>query len=170
MYRLVVSLAALFLFASAMSANAAQYLYVHNAKSMTFNSGVLTLQDVSPLTLFFSDRPKRIAGQMRTEAFVGHWTKGVNSFKKTPPNATVAMFASKTKIVDAIVELSEPKFDGTNLTYKIKVLKGKLPAQGGELAVFIDNGDASCDVGDPEYAGQPCWAQKAFDCPGAGGC
>jgi hypothetical protein len=170
MHRLILAVGALFLFLGTMPANAAQYLYVHNAKSMTFKSGVLTLKDASPLTLFFSDRPKRIAGHMKTEAFVDHWSKGINSFKKSPPNATVAVFQTKDKIVDAIVELSDPQFDGTDLTYKAKVLLGKLPAQGGELSLFIDNGDAACGVGNPSYGGDPCWAQEAFDCPGAGGC
>lgn len=167
---LVIAIGSLCLFLSATYANAAGYLYVHNAKSMTFNSGTLTLKGASPLTLFFSDRPKRIAGHMKTKAFVDHWSKGANSFRKSPPNATVAVFQSKDKIADAIVELSDPQFDGTNLTYKAKLLLGSLPAKGGELSLFIDNGDAACSVGEGTYDGQPCWAQEAFDCPAFGGC
>jgi hypothetical protein len=147
-----------------------RFLYVQNAGSMTLRDGTLTLTNVSPLTLFFSDRPERIAGNMRTEAFIKHWDKGTNSFKASPPNATVAVFRDATKISDAILEISEPKFDGTKLSYKAKVLLGDLPAEGGELSLFIDSGDAACDVGDGMYSGEPCWAQKAFDCPGRGGC
>jgi len=33
-----------------------------------------------PSTLFFSDRPERITGQLRTSDFVGHWTKGADNF------------------------------------------------------------------------------------------
>lgn len=50
----------------------ADFLFVQTAKSMSFDSATkkLTLNDVSPVTLFFSDRPERIAGNMNTEAFV----------------------------------------------------------------------------------------------------
>lgn len=147
-----------------------RFLYVQNAGSMTLSDGRLTMKNVSPVTLFFSDRPKRIAGQMRTQAFVNHWGKGTNSFKATPPNATVSVFQGATRITDAIIEISEPQFDGTNLSYKAKILLGERPSEGGELYLFIDSGDAACDVGDGAYAGEPCWAQKAFDCAGRGGC
>ena len=149
---------------------APRFLYVQNAGSMILSEGTLTLKNVAPTTLFFSDRPRRIAGQMRTQAFIKHWDKGSNSFKATPPNATVAVFTDASKVTDAIVEISEPRFDGANLSYKAKVLFGELPAQGGELSLFIDSSDAACDVGDGSYSGEPCWAQEAFDCPGRGGC
>jgi hypothetical protein len=100
---------------------APRFLYVQNAGSMTLSEGTLTLTNVAPTTLFFSDRPRRIAGQMRTQAFIKHWDKGVNSFKASPSNATVAVFADAANITEAIVEISEPRFDGVNLTYRAKV-------------------------------------------------
>jgi hypothetical protein len=166
--------AALVAIVSTLPASAAKdkprFLYVQNAGSMTLSDGRLTMKNVSAVTLFFSDRPQRIAGQMRTQTFVKHWGKGANSFKANPPNATVSVFQDAAKITDAIIEISEPRFDGTNLSYKAKVLLGELPSDGGELSIFIDSGDAACDVGDSQFSGEPCWAQKAFDCPGRGGC
>jgi hypothetical protein len=106
-----------------------RFLYVQNAQSMTLRNGTLTLKNVSPLTLFFSDRPKRIAGHMRTEDFIKHWNKGTNSFKASPPNATIAVFRDASHITDGIVELSEPKADGPNLSFKVKMLLGELPAE-----------------------------------------
>jgi hypothetical protein len=39
-----------------------EFLFVQTAKNVAFKDGVLTLQDVSPVTAFFSDRPQRIVG------------------------------------------------------------------------------------------------------------
>jgi hypothetical protein len=174
MNRVFVFLAAMFAVAGTLPAIAQndkpRFLYVQNAQSMTLSDGTLTLKNVSPLTLFFSDRPKRIAGHMRTEDFIKHWNTGTNSFKASPPNATIAVFRDANHITDGIVELSDPKVNGPNLSFKVKLLLGKLPAEADELSVFIDSGDAACDVGDGSYSGEPCWAQEAFDCSGRGGC
>lgn len=155
--------------AVAQKSDTPRYLYVQNAESMTLRDGTLTLKKVSPLTLFFSDRPKRIAGQMRTQDFIKHWNTGANSFKASPPNATIAVFRDADHITDGIVELSEPKVSGPDLSFKVKMLLGELPAEGKELSLFIDSGDAACDVDTP-YAGEPCWAQEAFNCGDRGGC
>ena len=73
-------------------------------------------------------------------------------------------FQDPTKIIDAVLEISEPQLDGNKLSYKVKVLLGDLPTDGGELSLFIDSSDAACDV-DTSYDGEPCWAQKAFNDP-----
>ena len=49
-----------------------QLLFVQSAGSMSFSDGVLTLKDVAPLTIFFSDRPQRVAGHMPTKSFMQH--------------------------------------------------------------------------------------------------
>jgi hypothetical protein len=157
-------------FPAASAQQSARFLYVQNAGAMTLKDGTLTLKNVSPVTLFFSDRPKRLAGQLRTGSFIKLWGQGANSFKASPPNATVSVFQGANKITDAVLEISEPQFDGTNLSYKAKVLLGELPAQGDELSLFIDSSDVACGVGDGSFSGEPCWAQEAFNCPNRGGC
>jgi hypothetical protein len=50
------------------SSKTADFLFVQTAKGMTFDNkagGKLTLEGVSPVTLFFADRPERIAGSER---------------------------------------------------------------------------------------------------------
>jgi hypothetical protein len=56
----------------------ADFLFVQTAKGMTFDKAAnrLTLTGVSPVTLFFSDRPERIAGNMSTSKFVPFWSEG----------------------------------------------------------------------------------------------
>jgi hypothetical protein len=73
----------------------ADFLFVRSARAMSYDKagGKLTLHDVSPMTLFFSDRPDRIAGNMRTSAFVPFWSTGTNSFLSDPPNADISILA-----------------------------------------------------------------------------
>src|SRR5262245_25002486 len=57
-------------------AKAPEFLFVQTAKNVAYKDGVLTLQDVSPVTVFFSDRPKRIVGNVRNDLFLKKWTEG----------------------------------------------------------------------------------------------
>lgn len=50
----------------------------------------LTLEKLTPATLFFSDRPQRVVGHLGTADFVGLWGEGENSFAQDPPNAVLA--------------------------------------------------------------------------------
>jgi len=117
-----------------------QLLFVQNAKAVVFDKGTLTLKGVSPMTLFFSDRPVRIAGHFNTkDEFMPLWDEGKDSFLKDPPNATVSIYEKgKEQLVDVVVKLSKPRLKGEDLTYDIKVIEGKVPKRGGECSVFID--------------------------------
>ena len=65
---------------------------MQTAKAMAFDAGEnkLTLNGISPITLFFSDRPERIAGNMETTRFVPFWGEGKDSFLQDPPNADLS--------------------------------------------------------------------------------
>jgi len=117
----------------------ADVLFVQTAKGMTFDPKTkkLTLQGVSPVTLFFSDRPERIAGNMKTSAFVPFWSKGKDSFLSDPPNADASIL-DDGGLRQVVVELQDPVLDGDNLTYTVKVLKGDVPAKAADVSVFID--------------------------------
>lgn len=143
--------------------NSAQFLFVQSAKNVAFKDGILTLQDVSPVTAFFSDRPNRIVGQVRNDLFLKQWMDGKNSFKGDPPNAFLTVFNDKTRPTGATVVLRNPRLAGNNLLYDAQILNGSPPTTGIESTLFIDGGGAPCDpqfdTGDPGY---PCWAQQAF--------
>jgi len=126
-------------FATAAEEKTADFLFVQSAKTMSFDPATskLTLENVSPVTVFFTDRPERIAGNMKTSAFLPFWSEGKDSFKSDPPNADISIIDGKT-LKQTVVELQDPVLDGDNLTYTVKVLKGDMPAEGTEVAVFID--------------------------------
>jgi hypothetical protein len=126
-------------FATAAEEKKADFLFVQSAKSMSFDpdTSKLTLENISPVTVFFTDRPDRIAGNMKTSAFVPFWSEGKDSFESDPPNADLSILEGKT-LKQTVVELQDPVLEGDNLVYTVKVLKGDMPAQGTEVAVFID--------------------------------
>jgi len=120
-------------------AKQADFLFVQTAKGMTYNKATrkLTLQGVSPITVFFSDRPERIAGNMQTSAFVPFWSKGKDSFLSNPPNADLSILEGG-KLQQVVVVLQSPELKGDSLAYTVKVLEGELPAKGAQASVFID--------------------------------
>lgn len=97
----------------------------------------LTLVEVSPVTLFFSDRPERIAGNMTTDAFVPFWSTGSNSFLSDPPNADLSILEGSS-LQQVVVVLNNPVMEGDNLSYTIEVLEGDMPTNGNNASVFID--------------------------------
>jgi hypothetical protein len=114
-----------------------QYLFVQTAQTVTSEGDQLTLHNVSPATLFFSDRPERIVGHGATTELVEDWSKGNDSFAADPPNAALA-FLEGSEDDDVVVELTNPQLSGNDLSYTVKVLGGKLPASAGAASLFID--------------------------------
>jgi hypothetical protein len=121
----------------AASAKTVEYLYVQTAHAISYADGKLTLHGVGPTTLFFSDRPDRIAGHGTTEEMVKSWSQGDDSFAADPPNATLSILGDE-EIEDVVVVLSEPVLSGSKLTYSVRVLDGEIPASGGAASLFID--------------------------------
>src|SRR6476660_8810 len=112
-------------------------LFVQNAKNVSFVERKLILQGVNPVTVCFTDRPARLAGHMQTSNFMPLWSQGKDSFLKDNPNATLSVF-SGDNVSDLVVELSNPKLFGDDLTYDTRILEGTLLAKGGACALFID--------------------------------
>jgi hypothetical protein len=112
-------------------------LFVQNAKNVTFKDGKLVMQGVDPVTVCFTDRPARMAGHMQTSKFVPLWSQGKDSFLKDNPNATLSVFGGDN-VSDLVVELSNPRLSGDDLTYDARILEGTPPAKGGACAFFID--------------------------------
>ena len=119
----------------------AQLLFVQGAAGVELGNGgrTLTLKGLSPTTLFFSDRPVRIAGHYRTEEYLQFWKNGPDSFLKDPPNATLSVFEKgKEELADVVVTLRNPRVSGNDLSYDVTVISGTLPKLGGPASLFID--------------------------------
>jgi hypothetical protein len=119
----------------------AELLFVQSAAAVEIDEAknTLTLKGLSPTTLFFSDRPVRIAGHYRTEEYLDFWKKGPDSFLKDPPNATLSVFEKgKDEMSDVVVTLRNPRVSGNEITYDVTVISGTLPKAGGPASLFID--------------------------------
>jgi hypothetical protein len=114
-------------------------LFVQTAASMTSDGRRITLQGLSPSTLYFSDRPQREVGHMPSRQFVDVWGEGDNSFAANPPNAVLSFAEPGDRLPeDAVVVIQAPQLDGDVLSYSIKLLDGTVPNATGPCALFID--------------------------------
>jgi hypothetical protein len=141
-----------------------QVQFVQSATAVAYKDGVLTLKDASPMTVFFSDRPERLTGQVRNDLFAKLWNEGKNSFKSDPPNAALSIFDSHGEPTQVVVALDNPRLDGKDIQYDARVLRGTIPPAGAESTLFIDGYGAPCNSGqnNPSYSDYPCWAATAF--------
>ncbi len=121
------------------AAPTADFLFVQTAKGTAFDpdQNRLTLRGVSPVTLFFSDRPERIAGNMQTTRFVPFWGEGKDSFLSDPPNADLSVLADG-KLHQTVVVLRDPAIEGEDLHYTVQIVSGDMPELGQEASLFID--------------------------------
>lgn len=118
---------------------AEQSMFVQTAQGMSSDGGSLTLESVTPSTLYFSDRPKRIVGHMGTADFVDLWSEGENSFEEDPPNAVLAFLEPGDDAPeDAVIVIRQPRLQDGQLTYAIETLDGKVPDHAGPVTLFID--------------------------------
>ncbi|MCA1300571.1 hypothetical protein [Stappia indica] len=102
-------------------------------------AGTLRLINVSPQTLYFSDRPVRVAGHLTMDGYLEEWKTGKDNFGEDPPNATLSIFqpGQETNTL-VVVELLDPQVEGNDLVYHYKLIEGEMPEGDGMAALFID--------------------------------
>lgn len=125
------------------AAEAPEFMFVQIAEDMQVDTTAMTLRlvKVSHQTLFFSDRPNRIAGHIRMEQYLKEWTPaaGADNLGADPPNATLSVYEpGQADNSIAIVEISDPRLDGADLVYHYTLVDGAIPLAGGETTLFID--------------------------------
>ena len=138
----VLSMAA-FATTSTAAAEAPQLMFVQSADDLKVDAAKSTfrLVKVNQQTLYFSDRPQRIAGHLKMADYLKEWTAkaGKDNFGADPPNATLSVYEpGKPDNTIVVVKLTNPVVDGADLVYSYKVLNGTMPANGGPTALFID--------------------------------
>jgi hypothetical protein len=121
-----------------------QLMFVQSAEDLKVDAAKNTfrLVKVNQQTLYFSDRPERIAGHMKMDQYLAEWAKaeGPDNFSSDPPNAILSVFepgqADNTVVV---VKISHPVVDGNDILYSYKLISGEIPSKGGATALFIDS-------------------------------
>jgi hypothetical protein len=123
-------------------------------------SGSMTLLQVDPEVLWFTDRPEHSSFNMPVETFVSVFPE---LFADAPPNAVVSWDEVAGAGRHIVVQLDAPVLDGEDLTYTAcaiplsdpdtleplpesqQYIPPEQPAHVGTISVFIDN--ATADVG-----------------------
>ena len=126
------------------------FLFMQTAHSGTVSAAkadgtrTLTLKDVSPVTIYFSERPGREVGHELTEEFISLWDEESDTFASNPPNAALDIIGEHSQSI-AIIELMSATYDVQNKTVEYEVIilddetDGALPQSFGEAALFIDS-------------------------------
>ena len=125
---------------SAQPVDQIEAMFVQQAHGLSSDGMQVTLEGLSPATLFFADRPDRVVGHVNSRKFIDEWGDGENSFAEDPPNAVLSFMETGDTIPeDATMVLRNPKIGPENrLTYEVEILDGVLPARGGPCSLFID--------------------------------
>jgi hypothetical protein len=127
--------------ATADKAPQAQLMFIHSAEDLKVDAATSTfrLGKVNPQTVYFSDRPQRIAGNLKLADYLKTWKEGRDNFNADPPNATLSVYEpGQAEPTLVVVTITKPVVDGADLVYGYKVLEGKMPAAGGATTLFID--------------------------------
>ena len=126
----------------AISSQKVELLFVQNATGVEYDKakGTLRLKNIARSTLFFTDRPVRMAGHYHTrDEFLPLWSEGPDSFAKNPPNATLSILeVGKADLQNAVINLKNPRMQGKDLLYDIAVIEGTVPQKAGDAVLFID--------------------------------
>ncbi len=91
--------------------------------------------NVNKQTLYFSDRPNRIAGNLAMAAYLDEWTAltGKDNFINDPPNGTLSIYEPGRQDDNiVVVEISNPVIDGKDLIYSYKLIEGTLAKVAGQ--------------------------------------
>jgi hypothetical protein len=120
-----------------------QLMFVQTAEDIQVDPVTKTIRlvNVNKQTLYFSDRPNRIAGNLTMAAYLDEWTAraGKDNFANDPPNATISVYEpGRQDNTIVVVEISNPVIDGKDLIYSYKLIEGTLPKAGGATSLFID--------------------------------
>jgi microcystin-dependent protein len=128
----------------------------------------LTLKGVEPDATWFTDRPDRNAGRVRTTQLIGAWPD--LEFDAVPPNAALVLERAPRKRDTVALELRDPVYDATRRTLRfstrrldalgpqLRRLDGqvdqRIARRFGPSTLFIDNaapgGEDGCKLGQPQ--------------------
>jgi hypothetical protein len=126
----------------AVSEQKVELLFVQNATGIEYDKakGTLRMKNIARSTLFFTDRPVRMAGHYHTrDEFLHLWSEGPDSFAKNPPNATLSMLeVGKADLQNVVINIRNPRMQGKDLIYDITIIEGTIPQAAGDAVLFID--------------------------------
>jgi len=140
---LALILACHFLVPAAMSADTAgaQLMFVQVAEGIKADDATIRLVNAAQQSVYFSDRPVRVAGHLTMTGFLDEWKakEGPDNFGASPPNATLSVYEpGQTTNTLTVIVISKPVVEGRDPVYNYKLIQGQMPKTGGAASLFID--------------------------------
>lgn len=139
------------------------YLFVQSSSRATVQeiknqpgTYTVTLERVSPMVTYFSDRPNRDCGIIPMDQYLKLWHyKGARNFKDNPPNAVLNSIEtgllSSDKVLNFAIQVIEPVYDrkSETMTFTANPLVGNLneikPLMVlNHVSIFVDDACLSC--------------------------
>ena len=105
-----------------------QLMFVQSAESLKADDKTLRLVNVSPQTIWFTDRPVRKAGHVTMANYMKEWTAaaGKDNFSKDPPNATLSVYeAGQAENTLTVVENLRPEGAGQGPCLPLQADRGQ---------------------------------------------
>ena len=125
-------------FAYAVDSAGPNYLFVINFDNGTYADGKLTLNgNGQSNVIYFSDKPQVESGHMGINKFVTIWGEGEQNFNSIPPNSTLSIIKDEVEN-NSVFILSNPKVDGTAITFDAELVSGKPTAKFEAGGLFLD--------------------------------
>jgi hypothetical protein len=135
--------------ASAGEKETESWLFVLDATSATADGDRLTLVGVDPISVAFTDRPRRLVARVQTSGLSRTWDDA--GFAEDPPNAAVSWFDDDGEH-SVVVVLSDPQPAADDLSFAYRVIEKNpkrlrshtadpqpdLPAELRDVVVFVD--------------------------------
>ncbi|MCR9213565.1 MAG: hypothetical protein NXI13_07590 [Proteobacteria bacterium] len=122
-----------------------EVLFVQMSGAMEFDGNKITLSDIAPHVVWYTERPDRKSGHMTLDEFLTEWEKGTNSFEVDPPNAVLTLMDASDS--PAVIVIRNPIYRGKILTYDVEILNGSIPKTGGPVSLVIDGKVIGIDLG-----------------------
>ena len=132
------------------------WLYVLRAESGSTQGDRIVFNNADDKLVYFSDRPERLAGTLPLPTLPTLWTRGKESFQKTPPNAALALYENgishegeHEEPETVIITLTDVDVSDDEVSFKYAVIQGTIPNDFGECSIFIDRrqqGGNSCET------------------------
>jgi hypothetical protein len=111
----------------------------------------LTLENVAPRTLAFTDRPQRVAAEVDMRRFVERWNA---EYQGAPPNAALSIAGDGDRPQVVVLEVSSPSLEGRDVRFAARSISpagarraGLRPPSGGgppeefeDATLFVDAG------------------------------
>jgi hypothetical protein len=140
---------------AATAASTPRWLFVVDASGGGVANGTITLRDIDPHTVSFSDRPRREVRRLATADLVAGWAE--LGFADDPPNASLTFGQDGVEHVHTVT-LAAPTLDGDDVTFGYTPLEGvaplaagepttALPAEFGPASLFIDASSPPAQTG-----------------------